>query len=341
MNWEAIAGHAGVKQILRNMVASDRVPHALLFTGPVGLGKMLTARVLASALLCSAEADAKPCGFCPACRQMQQGSHPDATILANDGGASLKIDQMRALQHDVALTPLAGQRRVVIIEDADRLTTQAANSLLKTLEEPPAGTVFILTALSPYALLPTIVSRCRLLAFRPLPYVELADLLVARGHAATAAAVAARLAAGRVGVALQLLAPGGLALRDTAADIIAALPSQGANLAWDTAAPADKLAPAQVLVLCQYLTYILRDLMVIISGQEDLVLNLDLAGKLKIMAAAWDEGRLRRALTAVRQAGRALDTNAGARLIWEALLLKLADAVKEGTIFADSRGYKV
>ncbi len=326
--WEEIAGHGDNIAMLKNMLAQGRVPHALLFAGPAGVGKMLTARVLATGLLCAAAAD-RPCGKCPSCRQAVQGSHPDLVTVAADG-ASLKIDQIRALQQEAALAPYYGGARVFLIEEAERLTAEAANSLLKILEEPPAGTVFVLTAASPHALLPTIVSRCRLLKFAPLAADALSRLLVARGAAEGPARVAARLSGGRVGEALTLLEPDGLALRDKAVAAVAALAGGDAVFAAGEAAALDKLPPAELAAFLRHLAQVLRDLLVIKSGQPSLVFNQDIIDKLQALAAGWREAGLDRALTAVKEAGRAMEGNANSRLTSEAMLIQLMDAAKEG-----------
>ncbi len=333
--WEDIAGHDGQTAMLRTMLATGRVPHALLFAGAAGIGKMLAARTLAAALLCGGGRD-EACGACQSCRMVEQGTHPDLIVLTADG-ASLKIDQIRALQHEAALAPYYGVARVFIVEDADRLTAQAANSLLKILEEPPTGTIFILTAASQYVLLPTIVSRCRLFAFRPLAPDVLASLLKGRGATAAAAEVAARLSGGRVAEAQALLAEGGLARRDAAAALVAALPTGGAAQAWTQGAALDKLETDELAAFLRHLTQVLRDLLVIVSGREDLVLNRDMAAALRDMAAAWDAPRLDAALRAVREAGRALEGNANTRLTCEAMLIHMLEAAREGTRRADRR----
>ncbi|MDR3592679.1 MAG: DNA polymerase III subunit delta' [Negativicutes bacterium] len=324
MHWEDIAGHTGAVKMLKNMVVAARVPHALLFTGPAGLGKALVAKVLAEALLCSGPE--KPCGGCPSCRAVAQGSHADLTVLPGDG-TSLKIDQIRELQHQAGLAPYQGERRVFIIEDADRLTTPAAGSLLKILEEPPPGTVFILTAVSPHVLLTTIVSRCLVLPFHPLPAEALIRLLGTRGASPEQAAIAARLSGGRVGTALALLGPDGFAARDQAVQIVAALPGARADLVWDLAAGAEA---GQLQILLRNLTYIFRDLSVILIGQDKLLLNLDITAKLRAMAAAWEEAGLTQALNDIKHAVRALEGNANPRLTCEALLIRLMDAAGEG-----------
>jgi DNA polymerase-3 subunit delta' len=328
MRWEEIAGHGDNIAMLKNMLAKGRVPHALLFAGPAGVGKMLTARVLAAALLCGATGD-RPCSVCPSCRQAAQGSHPDLVTVAADG-ASLKIDQIRALQQEAALAPYYGGARVFLVEEAQRLTAEAANSLLKILEEPPAGTVFVLTATSSHALLPTIVSRCRLLKFAPLPVDTLSRLLVARGAAEGPARVAARLSGGRTGEALALLEPDGLTLRDKAVAAVAAVAEGGAVFAAGEAAVLDKLPPAELTAFFRHLTQVLRDIMVIHSGQQALVFNQDIVDKLTALAAVWQEAGLEKALTAVKEAGRAIEGNANSRLTCEAMLIQLMEAAKEG-----------
>ena len=330
MRWEEIAGHANVITILKNMMVSGRIPHSLLFSGPAGLGKMLMARILATALLCQGNMADPPCGVCGSCRKIAQGDYPDLTILANIDNTSLKIDQIRALKQDAALLSYYGQRRVFIIEEAQRLTTEAANSLLKLLEEPPTATVFILTAVSTYSLLPTIVSRCMALEFQPLATKVLSRFLQARGASAQQAAAMARLSGGRVGRALALLAPGGCGLRDEAVRIIAALAPADYAFAWETAAALEKLEAADQAALLRNISYVFRDLLVIGSGEAGLVFSQDIVVQLTDMAGTWHEPGIIQALAAINNAARALNTNASSRLTWEALLIKLVNTAKGG-----------
>lgn len=165
----------------------DRLPHAILLTGEAGLGKLDFARHLAYALLCeSSDASAKPCGVCLACRWLDAGNHPDFREITpqNDDEASdskaakkksevIKIDQVRELADFVNLTSHRAGRKVVIVHPAEALNREAANALLKTLEEPPAGAVFILVSHQWRRLLPTLRSRCRRLPM-PMPATEIA-----------------------------------------------------------------------------------------------------------------------------------------------------------------------
>lgn len=167
-------GHQETYLRLLERVTLGRLPHALLFTGPEGIGKRRVAEFLAKALLC-ASAD-KPCGTCGSCRLVAEGKHPDLMIVEADG-ERIKIDRIRELIRDFAFSPLMGTGRVVLIPEAHALNPAAANALLKTLEEPPAGTHFLLVTHSPGWIPRTIVSRCQIVRFRPLSRSDLQEIL--------------------------------------------------------------------------------------------------------------------------------------------------------------------
>jgi DNA polymerase-3 subunit delta' len=183
-----------------------------LFVGPEGVGKKTFARKLAQALLCERAPEAKldPCEQCPSCLQIQAGTHPDLLQAARpEDKHELPIRVIRDLCLDLGLKPMHGTRRVAIVDDADDLNDEAANAFLKTLEEPPDGSVLILIGTSAEVQLDTIVSRCRVVRFDPLPADELAELLIEQGVTADPAE-AARLAAlgeGSVGRARGLADP--------------------------------------------------------------------------------------------------------------------------------------
>ena len=209
MPWGSVRGHDGVVAALRRSMAQGRFPHAFLFAGPEGIGKRTFALMLARALLCERrpEADLDPCGACPACLQVAAGTHPDVLRVAKpEDKHELPIGIIRELNHDLGLKPMAGGRRVAIVDDADDLSEEAANAFLKTLEEPPPRSVLILVGTSAEAQLDTIVSRCRVVRFDPLPEAELAAVLLEQS-VATDRAEAERLAhlgEGRVGRAIGL-----------------------------------------------------------------------------------------------------------------------------------------
>ncbi len=179
---------------------SGQFVHAYLFFGPSGVGKRSLASLCARMLYC--EAKAKPCGVCTPCQRFLHGNHPDVFIVRPE--RSIGVEAIRSLLSDIQLRAFADGYKAVIIEQADRMTTQAQNCLLRTLEEPPEGTVFFLTSDSLDAILPTLRSRCRLFPVAPLSEEEVLRRLVAHGVPADRAAMLAPLAQGSVGRALRM-----------------------------------------------------------------------------------------------------------------------------------------
>lgn len=338
MNWDTVIGHNDAVTILKAMLASGNIPHAVLLTGPAGIGKSLVAKLVAAGILCSG-GGVKPCGHCSACLQYKKGAHPDFTLVAPEG-ATIKIDQIRALQHFAALAPAAGSGRVCLIEDAELMTVQAANSLLKLLEEPPPGFVFILVAGTVKPLLPTILSRCRQTQFYPLSASLLEQALVDKGYTPEASAVAARLSGGRMGKALSLLAPDGLAFRDRAVALITSLENRDMMSVWEQTTKLDSLDAKSVIIVLEFFLYLLRDIMLVAGGyNEQLIYNIDLGSQLADWALNWPEARSIEALTAVKHTIRVIGANANTRLALEELLIKLKDSPGKGEQHVDSGWY--
>lgn len=328
MKWTDIIGHDEQIKMLRHMDARERISHAILLAGPSGIGKFMVANALAMTLLCL-ESVTRPCGNCQACQQVTYGTHPDLLVISPDG-ANIKIEQIRKLQHEVALRPYVSTKRVCIIDGGELMTVQAANSLLKVLEEPGGDVVFILVASNKQMLLPTILSRCMTINFQPLLQHVLAQALVDKGFSEVQSAVAARLSRGRMGTALMMLGPDGFALRDQAASILEKLCDEGIKTAWDTATILEKMERKDFLQIISYFTYLLRDLLMIVTGQnQDILFNIDLVQWLGGQSGQWNEERLVKALSVVENARRALQANANARLTSEALLIKIYDLAKE------------
>ncbi len=216
MPWGSIRGHDRAVGELRRAAAEDRLPHALLFVGPEGIGKRAVALRLAQALLChrSPVEALEPCGVCPSCKQVEAGTHPDLLRVERPGDRhELPIKVIRGLTVDLGLKPMAGARRVAIVDDADDLSEEASNAFLKTLEEPPPGSVLVLVGTTAERQLETIVSRCRVVRFDPLTEADLAAVLLDRGLAADPAAAAALATQAEGSVARA----GGLADPDVAA----------------------------------------------------------------------------------------------------------------------------
>jgi DNA polymerase-3 subunit delta' len=195
MSWQGIEGHDDVVERFRRAVARGRLASTFLFVGPPGIGKRMVAEKLAQALLCP-HADMSalaPCGRCDSCVQVASHTHPDLLLVGKPADKSMipvevfigdQAHRMReGLCHDIALKPFMGGRKVAIIDDADFLNEEGANSLLKTLEEPPPRSVLILIGTSADRQLPTIRSRAQMFRFRPLPETTVAEILVTKGLA--------------------------------------------------------------------------------------------------------------------------------------------------------------
>ncbi len=204
-----IIGHQNIITQLQNAVASERVAGAYLFSGEQGIGKETVALYFSNLILCENTTDEViPCSECRACRKIKNGNHPDLRIIRPDG-AQIKIDQMRELQQQIVYQPLEGERKIFIIANTEMMNDSAANSLLKTLEEPPAASTIILLTENLKTMLPTIRSRCQILTFYPMPTEELSkalmDSLSIDTEAASAAAILSR---GVIGKAITLIEKG-------------------------------------------------------------------------------------------------------------------------------------
>jgi DNA polymerase-3 subunit delta' len=188
--WQGIQGHDAVVEQFRGSLASGRLASSYLFLGPAGIGKRTFALKLAKALLCTnaKETDLLPCGHCDSCRLMEAGTHPDIDVVGLPAGKRwLPLElflgdrehrNQVGLCHNISLRPMMGRRRVAIIDDADGLTTESANCLLKTLEEPPRGALLILIGTNRSRQLPTILSRTQIVRFEPLPQEVVSQLLL-------------------------------------------------------------------------------------------------------------------------------------------------------------------
>ena len=205
MSWDAVLGQEFAKRVLQAHLADGRVAHAYLLAGPDGVGKRLMALEMAKALNCVASSS-RPCDACPTCVQIGRRTYPDVHVLSPVASSDhVRIDAVRQLLGRIALRPFNAAFQVAIIDGAERLTEEAANSLLKALEEPPAHTRFLLTTSRLSDCLPTIVSRCQLVRCQPLPPAAVTRILVEQwGCAPDAAQAIAPLAAGSASQAIKL-----------------------------------------------------------------------------------------------------------------------------------------
>ncbi|NPA06227.1 MAG: DNA polymerase III subunit [Chloroflexi bacterium] len=199
--WDLI-GHEETVRFLQAQIQRGTVGHAYLFTGPSGVGRRTLALRFAQALACAHPPHAGAyCGHCRVCRLYPQQAHPDLHVLHDPGG--LKVETVRTVRPKLLLSPRDARVRVVLLPNVEQATPAALNALLKSLEEPPEHVVFLLTARSPEAILPTLASRCQEFPLRPVPYATLRDGLTARGFPLAQAAWLAAWAQGRPGRALR------------------------------------------------------------------------------------------------------------------------------------------
>ena len=245
MSWDTLLGHTREIEKLRLSAASGRLAHAYTFVGPSGIGKKRFAFELAKCLLCENHADPElnSCGRCSSCQQAVAGTHPDLLAVSLPEGKSelpirLFIGEKETrgkegLCHDLSLKPMSGRRRVAIIDDAEWMSEEASNALLKTLEEPPPHSILILIATSTDRLLATIRSRCQVVTFQPLAPADIQKLLIQEritGDEREAAQVAG-LCEGSLDAARQLLDPGLRSLRDELYKLLAADPFRSVQTA--------------------------------------------------------------------------------------------------------------
>jgi len=205
MDFNDIIGQDIMVESLKNAVKNDTVANGYIFSGTKGCGKKLVAGVFAMALNCSAEPTKRPCGICSSCIRTKSGNHPNVDVV-RPTGATIKIKQIRDIISDVAKKPFENGYKTVIIEEADKLTQDAQDAFLKTLEEPPQHTVFMLLTENHNRILPTIVSRCQVFQFRPLDAKEIEKYLqVKQNWPGADISAAARYSGGTIGRALALL----------------------------------------------------------------------------------------------------------------------------------------
>jgi DNA polymerase-3 subunit delta' len=335
--FRTIAGHSRLLSLLSRVIARDAMPPAVLMAGPAGVGKRRTAMAVAQAMNClqprsSAEFERDACGECTACKRIARGVHPDVILVQPGDSGSIKIDQLRDVIDRSHYRPFEGKRRVVIMDEADAAGADAQSALLKTLEEPPSASVFILVSSMPDALLPTVLSRCPRLRFGPLTPAEVARVLMQdHGYSEQDARAAAADADGSIGRALESQSEDLTEAREAAERILQETagntdPVRRIHLARDLTD--GKGTPAEernrLAVQLRSLGSLLRDVGIIASGADRVMLaNADLEARLEKLSSSYDAERSLRAYAAVDRALTALDRNASPKVVADWLLLEL------------------
>ncbi len=201
MSFNDIIGNERIKGILRRSLGNDRVPNSLLFYGPKGVGKREIALELAKSINCEKKEDA--CGQCRSCQSIDKGNNPDVMMIKPEND-KIKIEQMRELKKIAYLKPMQKGKKVFIVNEAENMNEEAANSLLKLLEEPPFYSYIILVTSNIFLIVPTIQSRCQLLGFSPISREDIEKELLKKGYETEKAKVLALLARGNLKKALDM-----------------------------------------------------------------------------------------------------------------------------------------
>ena len=321
-----LLGQDKAKSLLREAVARDRMSHAYLFRGPDGVGKKRAALTFASYINCRDPDMDDACGQCISCKKYLSGNHPDLLTVQPDT-AVIKIGQIRELKKQLVFPPLEAKCRVVVIEDVHTMKREAANSLLKTLEEPPEQNLLILTVDQAGDILPTILSRCQVVPFMPLAHEHLATILQAENEVddLTARTLAA-VSEGSLGRAQLLLKENLLEFRLHIIEQLLGV-QRGQSGAVETALRlAEKTGEIKenIYELLALLRLWLRDLILIGAGEPDSsLINRDLLGLLPAAGKRWNMDQLYERLRLLDRAEKELRQNCSRTLVFEVLFLNL------------------
>lgn len=318
--FEQILGHERQKDVLSRALENGRIAHAYLFHGPDGIGKRLIAVALAKAIVCDEQ---RGCGNCIPCRKIDHQNHPDFHILEPDGN-SIKIEQVRSVQRDLSLKPLESPRKICLIEEAELMTTAAANALLKTLEEPRGDTLLILLCAQPNRLLETIRSRCQSLPFTRHPNSRIqAELEQQLDIEAPESHILAALSEGSFKKAFGKDRELYIEERRELLKTLTGLSSGSILpvLAFAEQLAGDKTVLPDILEIFQAFY---RDVLLFLQGRNvNELVNLDLREKISRTAAKESLPSILAKLDALAETRRQLDRNVNSQLAMEVLLLKL------------------
>tara|TARA_B100001123_G_scaffold89964_1_gene103483 strand:- start:584 stop:1600 length:1017 start_codon:yes stop_codon:yes gene_type:complete len=338
MSFVSVTGHQRLMALLARAIVSDSLPPSLLFAGPRGVGKRRVAIALAQTLNCLEPVQGDvfktdACGHCAACSRIGRGIHSDVLVVEPDDTGSIKIEQVREVVDRAQYRPFEGHRRVVIVDEADAMGFPAQSALLKTLEEPPSASVFVLVSSRADSLLSTVLSRCYRLRFGPLAVGEIVKMLISdHGHTEPEARALAVDADGSLG---RALAADTVAVAEARSDSqkllveVARESNPTKRLAAMKTFLGGKSTPAHeqrehLSVRLRALSSLLRDLDVLSAGADPQILaNTDLSAELGQLARAYDNDRSTRAFGIVDRALRALERKASPKNVAAWLVLRI------------------
>ena len=321
-NWN-LSGNEWAVDMLRKQIAHDSIRHAYLFAGPSGVGRRTLALRLAQALNCTQPVEpGVPCGTCRDCKQIEAARHPDLNIVqAEVEGGILKVDQVREARRTLTLKPYQSRYRVTLFLRFQEANDNAANALLKILEEAPSYVVLVLTAEHPEQLLPTIVSRCEVLSLHALKLEQVESFLRERGVDDGQARLFAHISGGRAGYALRLMQDASLlAFREEKLNELQSLmaASRVDRFAYAEKLAKDKDGTRNVLLL--WLSY-WRDVLLCAGKSSAPLANIDRVEEIKSMAERVSLSEARGVVSKLENSLSQLDANVNARLLAEVILL--------------------
>lgn len=365
--FDGVLGQPRVREFFRATIASGRVSHAYLLTGPAGSNKTSAAYAFAQAILC----EKNGCGECDDCVRVLRRRHPDVHYYAPEGAQGYLVEQIREIVSDVSLAPIRAKRKVYILDRVDLLGTQAANAFLKTLEEPVSGVVFILLGRTREGVLPTIVSRCQVVPFRHIPAKEAAGILSQKvGVTPERARMAIEACDGSITQAISFAKSSERTeFRARVMEVLANLRvadardvlEYAAELIERAKAPLDNVRTEQSEELAESADFLtktamrqielrhkraltqatrtslkqmtalirswLRDVLMVLSGTPDLVVNIDQRAAIETAAAWVDVEGLMRALREAYKTDEALSYNVSPETCLDTLLFTIREVL--------------
>ena len=323
-----IIGQERPVRILQSSLKKGDVSHAYLFYGPEGIGKRLTALNFAKALNCLS-LDDDSCGECIHCKKFDNKNFPDFLVVEPADG-SIKIDIIRELQRKISYRPYEGKFKVIFIHGAEEMTLGAANSFLKTLEEPPGATVFILVCHNFNLLLPTIISRCQKIQFNLIPVKTIKDILIKENQITSEDAhLMASYSQGRLGKALEMGVRDTIEMRNEILDLMQGVSFDEMDLilkknkAWSS----DK---ENLEIILASILNIVRDMAVLKGAKnEKLIANLDVKDKLISLIRVSNINQLILLFHSVEETIRRFKRNINAQLLIDTLMIKMCSVFSE------------
>lgn len=328
----AIRGQDRVIEGLRREVRAGRLHHAHFFIGPEGVGKRMVARALAASLNCANAVESElrdACGQCPSCRQYAAGQHPDHREISADG-RFIKMEQVREVLAETRYRPYAGRWRMVVFDGADSLKEEAANALLKTLEEPGQGTLFVLISAQPHGVLDTIRSRSIPMRFSPLPRSVVRELIADRGTDGAVLDAAAAMAGGSVAAAIGALESPFFSTRRERVERLLETVNGSESLALDLAEVLAKTKDELRPTLSLYVEFFRDTAMLVAGADADRLLHPDLADLAGPLARRSEAELLWRAIARAEEAQRNLLGNVHATLATEGFLFDTIALLRAG-----------